>query len=78
MRFILFSFSVLAMVGCASAPTETTANNEGTTCERTYPTGSNIPKVQCYTPEQRKEQQQKADSAIDQIRHAPSPITGLP
>lgn len=71
---------LLFLAACVSTPMEPIASNDkdGKICERTYPTGSSIFKVQCTTPEQREQQQQGVSEVRDSIRRAHGTSTTSP
>ncbi|QMW13667.1 hypothetical protein H3302_11335 [Pseudoalteromonas sp. MT33b] len=51
MKFLSVAFLAVLMTGCASSSDEQ-ASNDGLICKMEKPTGSNIPKRVCRTPEQ--------------------------
>lgn len=60
--FVMF-FGIITLMGCAAKNDSKLASvsRDDVVCERVKPTGSNIPKRQCYTKEQ-YEDKKKADA----------------
>ena len=80
LKHLLAASLLVGAAGCTVAPTQPSqapaVADKGADCERTYSTGSNFPKVVCYTPQERKAHQESVEAMQEAIRHAPQPING--
>lgn len=61
---------VLALAACTSTPAQKTASAEERICVREEVTGSNIPKLRCYTEAERREEQRAVEEVQDAVHRA--------
>jgi len=75
MRLSLLAMPILLITGCANSPDTRTAEAQSPAqvCVREYRVGSNIPVVNCSTPQSDEERQR----TIDEIRNGVRPNPGV-